>query len=131
MKQHRCLTDFIILTTIPHIFTLSYTMHDFCYTAIMSMTTLSSIWWHQTHETSKKLLILDYSFAGLLCGYELYQSTDKLYVLQLNLGILVINKFMDILSKYSILKYNKGHCIYHVLSCYKTYYIAREIYLKR
>lgn len=128
MKKQRCLCDFIILTTIPHIFTLYYTASDICYTTIIAMATMSSFSWHKTHESCKKLLIIDYFCASVLCSYEVYRSEDKLFTIQINTGLLFINKLMDVLSKYKILKYGIGHCIFHIISCYKTYYMAKKIY---
>ena len=127
MKQHRCFHDFIILSTVPHLLTIYYTINDIYYTGILTLATMSSVLWHQTHETSKELLYIDYTCALLLACYETYQSSDKIYIIQLNLGLLLINKTMDMLSKYRILKYNIGHGIYHIASCYKTYYIAQKI----
>jgi len=125
MKHHRCFHDFIILSTIPHFVSLYYTYEDSCYTAVVMIATMSSILWHMSRESSKQLLYLDYSCATLLCLYEIYKSQDIWFVVVTsNLGLLVINKSMDLLSKYKILRYSIGHSIYHVISCCKTFYIA-------
>ena len=127
MKKHRCFGDFIILTTIPHILSLYYTVDDIYYTTIIAMATISSFSWHKTHESCKKLLVIDYFCAGMLCSYEVYRNEDKLVTIQMNATLLFINKLMDFLSKYKILKYGIGHCIFHIISCCKTYYMAKKI----
>ena len=128
MKQSRTKFDFIILTTLPHFMTLYYTYDDLLYTAIVTMATLSSLSWHLTHESSQALLYIDYSCALLLGFYETYKSSDKFFIMQLNAGLFIINKLMDVVSKYRILKYNKSHCFFHITSCIKTYYIAKSVF---
>lgn len=131
MKQSRTKFDFIILTTLPHFMTLYYTYNDLLYTTIVTMATVSSICWHLTHESSRTLLYLDYTCASLLAFYETYKSSDKLFILQLNAGLFAINKLMDVVSQYRILKYNKSHCIFHITSCFKTFYIAKMCVLQK
>ena len=128
MSSRRCLCDFIILTTIPHLLTLYYSINDVFYTIILLAATFSSILWHKSHETSLKLLYIDYSCAVVLALYEIYKSKNKVEIVYINLGLFTLNKSMDVLSKYRILKYSKSHCIYHIMSCYKTFYIARNAY---
>ena len=130
MKRHRCLHDFIILSTLPHVLTIYYTINDWVYTVILMVATLSSVVWHKSHESSRLLLYIDYTCACLLAAYEIYKSRgeeEKLEIIQINMGLFLFNKTMDLLSKYRILKYNRGHCIYHIVSCYKTYYIAMRV----
>lgn len=122
--MNRSCFDFIILSTIPHFMSLYYTYTDIWYTTVIITATTSSILWHTSRESSKELLYLDYSCASLLCLYEIYNSPNISFVITANLGLLVINKSMDLLSKYKILRYSIGHSIYHVISCCKTFYIA-------
>lgn len=130
MKRHRCLHDFIILSTLPHVLTIYYTINDWVYTVLLIAATLSSVVWHKSHEISRLLLYIDYTCACLLTAYEIYKSRgeeEKKEIIQINMGLFLLNKTMDLFSKYRILKYNRGHCIYHMVSCYKTYYIAKRV----
>ena len=124
--MNRSCFDFIILSTIPHFMSLYYTYKDIYYTTVVMAATTSSILWHTSRESSKELLYLDYSCATLLCFYEIYNSPNISFVITANFGLLVINKSMDLLSKYKILRYGIGHSIYHVISCCKTFYIAKN-----
>jgi hypothetical protein len=127
MKYYRLFNDKIILSTIPHFIALFYTYKDLYYSIILMCATITSILWHKSRETSYRLLLLDYFFAGSLTGYELCKGKedDKYFIFLLNIGILIFNKSMDYLAKYQILRYSKGHLIYHIISFSKTIYIAK------
>ena len=121
--------DYILLSIIPHMFTIYFTYDDLIYTTIIISATLSSYIWHKKYEPTNYLLLLDYFFAGVLSVYETidtYKYNNKLLNLSicLNLSVLLFNKSVIILSKYKIIKYNKFHSIYHLFSAFKTIIIA-------
>jgi hypothetical protein len=125
MKYKRYLSDTIILSTVPHFLALFYTKDDTYYSSLVILSCLSSILWHETHETSKILFFIDYFFAFSLVYYELKENQNqKMLVLSINFLTLFSNKFADLLSYFGILKYNKGHSVYHLISSWKTIYIA-------
>ena len=128
MMHRRYYNDVIILSTLPHIFAVYVTYHsgEYFYSVLITSATIASLCWHRTHESSKRLMYTDYLLALLLVLYETYMATNKLLVLQINLWLFLINKSMDVFSRYDILKYDIGHCIFHIISSYKTYYVAQS-----
>lgn len=127
MKYYRSIKDKIIISSILHFLALFYTYKDFYYSLLIIIATIFSILWHKSKESSFRLLLLDYFFAGSLTGYELCKSKNqhKYFIFLFNMFILIFNKTMDYLSKYKILDYNKGHFIYHILSVIKTVYVSK------
>jgi hypothetical protein len=127
MKYYRLFNDKIIISTVPHFMALFYTYKDIYYSLTLIMATTTSILWHKSRESSYRLLLLDYFFAGSLTGYELCKGkdSDKQLILGMNIALLILNKSIDFLSKYKVINYNKGHLIYHIASFSKTIYVAK------
>lgn len=127
-NMNRYYYDMIIISTLPHIFAVCVTCHagEYFYSVLITSATIASLCWHTTRESSKSLMYIDYFLAGMLAVYETYMSRNKLIVLQINLWLFLINKSTDVFSRYDILKYDIGHCIFHIISAYKTYYVAQS-----
>lgn len=125
--------DWIILSTLPHFYTVWVACYygDYIYSVIVGVTTFASICWHESRESSFEHLIVDYLMTGLLVGYEsLLAKSDFLFVIECNVMVFTVNKMFDFLSGYDILEYDIGHGVFHIVSALKTYYIA-ETYLGR
>jgi hypothetical protein len=125
-RRRRHFFDVIMLSTLPHLVAVyvTYQAGAYMYTSLIASVTMASFLWHKSHETSKMFLGIDYSLAVVLVLYETYMARNKLVVLQINLALFLVNKTMDILSRYDILKYDIGHSVFHIISSYKTYYIV-------
>ena len=122
-------TDLIILTIIPHLFTLFFTFNNSVYTAIVCSSSISSYLWHKNHEPRNHLLVCDYILAGTLSMYEIINiyniNEDWLYIsIYINVGVLTFNKIVYILSLRRTVNYSKWHSLYHILSSVKSIFLA-------
>jgi len=125
----RSFSSNIILTTIPHLFSLFFTFDNFFYSSIIISSTITSILWHRKKEPSNILLILDYSSAGILSFYEIYRSYyiyNRIFTVALysNIYVLIFNKLVYFLSTKNTIEYSSWHSFYHVLSFIKTIFVA-------
>ena len=125
----------IMLSTIPHFFSLYFTCDNFFYSAIIFTSTITSLLWHRYKEPNNILLYLDYGSATILTSYEIYTAyniSKYLYIISLstNIYILIFNKLVYFLSIERVINYNLWHTIYHLLSSFKTTLIAFLIYIK-
>jgi hypothetical protein len=107
--------NLLVLTTVPHFFTLVYTKGDLLYNTLIITSTFFSILWHLNNEPENLLKKIDYIFALLVVIKEFY-SKNFFTVLVLNTIVLVINKKTS--CRYT------GHCLWHLLSSAKCIYIA-------
>jgi hypothetical protein len=119
----------IILSIIPHLTALFYTVNNFFYSSIIITSTVTSIIWHRNKEPNNILLLLDYGTASVLSFYEVYNSysinnTLLIISLLLNLYVLMFNKVIYFLSKEKVISYSLWHTFYHILSSVKTTCIA-------
>jgi hypothetical protein len=101
------------------------------YSIVVAMTTCASIFWHESMESSFGHLFADYLMTCVLVSYEMMLAkSDVLFVVEINLMLLIVNKMFDFLSRYDIVKYDIGHGVFHIVSALKTYYIA-EMFLRK
>jgi len=107
--------NLLVLTSVPHFFTLVYTKGDLLYNTLIITSTFFSILWHLNNEPENLLKKIDYIFALLVVIKEFY-SKNFFTVLVLNTIVLVINKKTSCRST--------GHCLWHLLSSAKCIYIA-------
>lgn len=112
--------NLLVLTTVPHFFTLFYTKGDLVYITLIISSTFLSMLWHINNEPENILKKIDYIFATLVVIQEFYSkefySKNFLTVLLLNTIVFVINKKTSCRST--------GHCVWHLLSSAKCIYIA-------
>jgi hypothetical protein len=122
---YRRYDDWILLSTLPHFWTAYRSLDiDIVYSSILTTTTFASLLWHESHEASFTYLCIDYLMTAMLVTYEIGMSNDKLWVAQLNMIVFIINKVIDALSRYDIVKYDIGHGFFHLVSAVKVYYVA-------
>jgi len=124
--KHRCINDFVIITTLPHYAALYYTMNDIYYSSILVLASSSSVLWH-SEEDNEYLYVIDHSLALSLTGYEILNNInedDINIVIYSNILVLLIHKLMDLLTFYNILTYDFSHSLFHIFSSCKTIYIA-------
>ena len=107
--------NLLVLTTVPHLFTIFYTNGNLLYNTLITMSTFFSILWHIHNEPENILKKLDYLFAILVVLQEVY-SKKFIKVILLNTIIFIVNKKTSCRSK--------AHCIWHLLSATKCMYIA-------
>lgn len=128
---YRRYDDWILISALPHFWTAYRSLHvDIVYSSILTTTTFASLLWHESHEASLTLLLIDYVMTLLLVIYEVAMAVDPLWVLQLNMSVFIVNKMMDGLCRYDILKYDIGHGLFHLVSALKVYYVAETCLLK-
>ena len=112
--------NLLVLTTVPHFFTILYTKGDLVYNTLIMTSTFFSILWHLNKEPENILKKIDYIFASLVVIQEFYSkefySKEFFTVLVLNTIVFVINKKTSCRST--------GHCLWHLLSSLKCIYIA-------
>lgn len=128
--KYRCNGDIIVLSIFPHIISLWFTTNNILYTSIIISSSVSSYFWHMNCEPKNSLLFIDYTFAGVLSVYEVrnvyMNNYDYFYTsILLNIGVLVFNKLVYILSIYNYISYKPWHSFYHILSSLKTIFLAR------
>lgn len=119
----------IVLSTIPHFFSIYFTYDNFLYSSIIFISTVTSLLWHRYKEPNNLLLYLDYGSATILSTYEIYSAynIDKYFftiVLSSNIYVFIFNKLVYFLSVERIINYNLWHTFYHLLSSLKTNLIA-------
>jgi hypothetical protein len=120
--------NLLILTTLPHYFAiypiaLYYTMYTRYYIHIIMVSSTLSIVYHSYNESNEFITRLDYIFAFLWAAFDLrmgYLYTNSiLEILYLNLIVFIVNLYLPF--------YNLTHCLWHMLSAYKCFYISRLI----
>ena len=120
-------TDIIILTIIPHLFSLYFSYNNILYSFLIFSATFSSYIWHLNREKQCIYMYIDYLFAGLLSTYEVYNTYNTEwfnYCILLNMSVLGLNKTVYFLSKYRYIRYNIFHSIFHIYSAFKTCFIS-------
>ena len=125
--KHREHTDIVILTIIPHLFSLYFSCTDILYSITIFSATFSSYIWHLNREKPCIFMYIDYFFAGLLSIYEVYNTYNTEwfnYCILLNMSVLGLNKTVYFLSKYKYIRYNIFHSIFHLYSAFKTCLIS-------
>ena len=121
--------DLILVSIIPHLFSLYFTTGDIVYSSIILTSSSFSFIWHKNHEPRNILLYCDYTFATILTFYEIlnmyYNNYNFFYLsIYLNMLVLLFNKMVYILSIYRYINYNKWHSAYHIFSSAKTIFIS-------
>lgn len=118
--------NLLILSTIPHFYTLHYITNDKIYFTIVLFSSSFSILWHYLCEPKNFIFFIDYTLGLLWTLYEIYKFRNE-YILQvifMNLFVLFTNILTDEISKKKILEYKYSHSIFHIVSSIKTIYIA-------
>lgn len=125
----RTTSEFIIVTIIPHLFTLYFTFDNLIYTTIILSSSLSSYIWHKYHEPSNYLLAVDYILAGTLSYYEIFimYNNNKAWFyfsIYVNMFVFTFNQLVYILSLNNIIKYSRWHSLYHIMSSVKSIFLG-------
>lgn len=109
---------FLILTTIPHLLEIGYTMKDRYHTAFIVLGTASSILWH-TSPSSTFLNGLNYTLTVSWALYEVELSLRKgcfKEIFDLYFLLLLSHALSEYISYNNILSYELTHGIWHLLS---------------
>ena len=124
--------NILILSTIPHFCSLYFVISDKIYFTIIILSSSFSITWHYCNEPKNYIFYIDYLLGLIWSIYEIfivmiYLNEFLFYSISLNLCVLLTNLITDEISRKNILSYQYSHTIFHIVSFFKTTYLAYKI----
>lgn len=118
MPQQRHPWDPVVLTTLPHI--LCAIVAPYPYSAIIAASSVAHVAWHAEHEPRTSLFWIDYSLALIWGFYDVAQLGSAGLII--NLIAIATNITANRLTIAGIFPYERGHSLWHLLSCILTVY---------
>jgi len=115
----------LILSTLPHLLTVSYTLNNRYYTTLVVGGTLASVIWH-TYPSSKLLYGMDALLAILWFLYEMRLAFKKGYT-QYVISSYGLVFFVYVCAEVSS-NYIAFHTIFHLVSSIRSFYTAKLLY---
>ena len=123
----RHLTHALILTTIPHVFSIYWAVdvHP-TYVGIIVASTCASVCWHMAHEPQRSIVFyIDYGLAGVwtITDIALAYFTHNINTI---IGVTILNAIALITNHIRIpsMTYETTHSIWHCISCLKASLVA-------
>jgi len=123
----------LIITTILHAYSilplLKYYKHYTSeYVNLILISTFFSVLYH-LNESNIVIAIIDYSMAIAWATYDVYFAIEYMYTIDL-FEIMLLNSLIFLLNfsiPYDTSKYVMWHCLWHIISAVKTFYVSKKI----
>lgn len=138
-RKLRSFLDPIVLSTLPHFFTLGLVVYStqlsfifVLYSVVVFISTTLSIVWHLQFERKTVWFWLDYTFAFLWTLIEIFLAFEfhiTQTIILLNVVVFVLNQVCEyaVYGRY----YDQLHSIWHLISSVKAAYVAHLILSRR